>query len=55
MPTILNPALVWRWMLAVFSGKIPAWRVQMFSDSEAVMRLARSVVPIPFPLADCAT
>src|SRR5712671_3547127 len=55
VPTIRNLASVWSFMLAVFSGKMPACRVQMPSDSDSTMSLAIRLAPTPQPRTASAT
>jgi hypothetical protein len=48
--TSRNPAAWWRARLAVFSGKMLDWMIQMPAASVEAMRASSSRRPIPRPL-----
>ena len=54
-PTILNPARSCSARLAVFSGKMLVWIVQIPAAAPASTRARMSWVPTPRPRADDAT
>jgi hypothetical protein len=51
----VKPQFSYRWMLAEFSGKIPACKVHIPSRSEASTSAPKSLVPTFRPRACCAT